>query len=302
MASLVIRKFLYLVIALVLYGLLAVQLVHCQTDTPEGWRLLVPVPAHITDFSVDEEGNLLVLDRQNRTLKRWLVGFDYDSSLTIGGAGLGTESFQQPLKILALNRQESWLLDGMNRRLTLFSFNLKPIRSVDFLDLDGGPGSGQIPHQLSPQSFTVSGTGEVFVLNRDDNQIYKFDRFGRLESVFGGTSYGQGSLFSPQDIFLTANHYICVPDGSDGRLMVFDNFGVFRYAVDFPAPYPLGYCAAGNEIMGWHPEGLISYERNTAKFTPKPTPPQLGTVRAAWVNRSKHLYVLAGEGIWQLIP
>jgi DNA-binding beta-propeller fold protein YncE len=186
---------------------------------------------------VDEEGNLLVLCRDANRLYKYLHSASYDSLISLGGNALGREGLNQPTELWAHDRQTTYVLDAGNRRLVLVNPNLRVVRYVDFL---ATPVSipGEPPLYITPAAVASNALGELFVLNQDDNRIFKFDRFGQFELVFGGPDWGEGRLLAPTQLLTNDRQWVYVSEPEQHRVLVFDNFGTFREPI--PVPDSLG--------------------------------------------------------------
>jgi len=189
-----------------------------------------------TALSVDEQGSLYLACPEANCLYK-LSGAKLDSILRIGGKGVGGESLNDPTDVLASNRLEVWVLDVDTRRLLLLNPNLKVLRYVDFMNLDQQFPGRQLPEQLNPTAFTLSAASELFVLNQDDNIVYKFDAFFRYETHFGGTAYGQGSLQTPNRLLAGPANSLYVLDTAAQTVQVFGNQGLYKHQLPLSLPF-----------------------------------------------------------------
>jgi len=186
------------------------------------------------DIELDEEDNFYLLDTRNHRLAKYYSNQGYDSMQTIGGKGLSGEGLNGPTRIRATNRQNLYLLDTQNRRLLICNTNLKILKEVNFLQMGSGSGTLDFDAQIWPVDMEIGGTGELFLLNQEDNKIYKVDLFGKLQTVFGGLDYGPGSLLNPSDMVMTEDNQLLVADSSQQTVKVFDLFGIYLYTIATP--------------------------------------------------------------------
>lgn len=194
------------------------------------------IPPKITEFDVDQEGNLYLLQTDKHRIHKYFEMTDYDSVQVIGGKGIGAEGFNFPTKITVPNRQSIWVLDQMNRRLVQLNTNLKVIAEVNFLTLESNLKSSGI-EDFWPISIAVGPTGELYFLNQEDIRIYKFRTNGTFERYFGGLDYGNGSLDEPWDIVVNGANQIFAVDSTNQQLSIFDLFGTYLYKLKFPLPF-----------------------------------------------------------------
>ncbi len=207
--------------------LLAVRLTAQQVTLRPAWYR--PLAHNASELAVDEEQNLILLDAVGNKLYKYLKGFNYDSMMVVGGAGTSGEGFIQPTQMRVPNRQKIMVLDYGNRRLVVLNTNLRVIREHSYDDIAVQTSTNNSQQYLFPASFDLAPTGELFILNTDDNSIYKFDAYGRLERAFGGAGYGSGSLFRPTDVRVSGDNVVFVPEPASQHIQVFDNFGTYQY-------------------------------------------------------------------------
>ena len=181
------------------------------------------------DIDIDDEGNILLIDPVQSQVFKFLKSSNYDSSIVIGGKNGREEGFLSLKKIVVKNRQNLYLLDDADRRIILLNTNLKIIGNTNFLDLNNNSNSFEDDEEIYPISFDISIAGEQYILNQQNNKVYKFNPFGKLENTFGGLDYGAGSLLEPVEVILSKDNFVYLTDTTNQQLTVFDNYGVYRY-------------------------------------------------------------------------
>lgn len=191
----------------------------------------LPISGKMTDIELDEEGNIYMLETSKHRLHKWFSHGGYDSVMIIGGKGVGGEGLNKPSQISVTNRQALYCLDLLNRRLLVFNTNLKIIKEVNFLTLEQNNRLGDQSYQIWPVGFEVAPTGDLFLLNQEDNKILKVDVFGRLQTSFGGLDYGDGSLPEPNQIIMNEQNLLFVTDTNTQEVKVFDLFGIYKYTI-----------------------------------------------------------------------
>lgn len=82
----------------------------------------------------------------------------------------------------------------------------------------------------SPERVAVAGTGDVYVLDRVSDEIYRFGPDGRFMDRFGGRGEGAESTSSPEDVAIDGRGRVYVSDLGEG-IRVFDAGG--RYIGEF---------------------------------------------------------------------
>ena len=97
-----------------------------------------------------------------------------------------------------------------------------------FVKYWGGPGSGNSAF-LNAQSVAVNmGTGNVYVVDRDNNRVQKFDANGTYLGKWGsGPSSDNGSFNSPYGVAVDTAGNVYVSDWGNNRVQKFDSNGNF---------------------------------------------------------------------------
>jgi hypothetical protein len=241
--------------------------------------LLRDLPA-MRSMAVDDEANIFLLDQSNRIYK-YLKLAGYDSALVMGGKSVRSEGFLNPTQLSTRNRQSLYLLDEGLQRIILFNPNLKIVQEIDFLSLNASRDVFMEGEAILPASFDIGPTGELFVLNGQDNKVYKIDLFGQIESSFGGPDYGEGSLFAPAQLQLTEDNRVLVSDTSEQLLQVYNLYGIFEGHIAPDAPFRWqDFCLAGNALCFYRGNALYLFDPRTEKgqFIRLPSSPSLQQV------------------------
>lgn len=239
-----------------------------------------------------------MLDPVRNRLYKYLKISQLDSVIRIGGKGIGREGLSNPTELAIPNRQATYVLDRDNRRILLLNTNLKILREIDFLNLSVRLASGSDVF-ITPESFAVNSTGELFVLNLDDNTIYKFDVQGRFEMQFGGVDYGAGSIYEPAFIAAVGNNRLGVLEPEANRILLFDRFGIFQYTLPLPksdTPWK-GFQAFGDVIIVYSEKLIWSWNllSKTSRFILQD---ELQPIFSAAL-RKEGLYVLFPGEVWR---
>jgi hypothetical protein len=245
-------------------------------------------------MAVDQEGNLLLLSSTQSRVCKLLARFDYDSTYCAGGPGATGEGFNRPTSIQLMNRQELFVLDPNSRRLVLLNVDLRWLREIDFEETPLRTQETEPPQYISPKAFAVGSTGELYVLNAEDNAVYKFDVYGRFERRFGGLNYGEGQLVRANELVVTSDQVVYVSDTAQQRVSVFDKFGVYQYALEPKLGFRWsGLRGLGADLLFFGQTRVAGYDlaRQRALVLKVPVGLQLRDVQ--W--RSGALYLL-GEG------
>ncbi|MEM7298449.1 MAG: hypothetical protein AAF391_09315, partial [Bacteroidota bacterium] len=156
---------------------------------------------------------------------RYLPLNNYDSLLSIGGAGNRENGFLEIQKISLPNRQQLYALDVSQQEISILNQDLKIVRRFSFWNQNDFLSQAE-PVQAS--NFAVGQSGDLFMLNDLDNKIYVYNVFGELILNMGGNDYGPGNLMKPVDLWLNSNNLLYVLEGRSKEIKVFDNQGTFQ--------------------------------------------------------------------------
>ncbi len=219
----------------------------------------------LIDFELDSEGNILILDGKNR-LRKYLAASQYDSSIVVGGQGVREEGFLNPSKIVARNRQSVYVLDKGLQRIGLFNTNLKLMGETNFLQIANLGDWLEYGESILPLSFDINAAGEQFILNGQDNRVYRLGTFGTIAKAFGGSDYGEGSLFAPIDLQIRANNDIWISDTSEQKLMVYNLYGIFQETIHAPTDFRWKhFLIEGNSLLLYNSHKLFVYDIRSQK-------------------------------------
>ncbi len=243
---------------------------------------------------VDGEGNIFLLSPEKRQIYKLLFASNYDSLIFLGGASAREDGLLHPIDIRSKNRQRIYVLDDASRKLILFNTNLKVLQSFDFLSLSDDIESND---EVFPIAFDLSPTGELFVLNQWDNQILRFSNQLNPNGKFGGTNYGEGSLFDPIYLEVDDKQFIHVWDREPQAILVYSLYGILEYRIDLPESWKGDdFQILGEYILSHYKNALHIYHKPTRSFRQldlSPLPPVIDLA----ANR-QHFYFLTTKGIY----
>jgi YD repeat-containing protein len=120
----------------------------------------------------------------------------------------------------------------------------KPSYSSSFGAL--GSGDGQLK---TPGDLTVDTAGNLWVVDKGNNRIEKFDSSGKFLAKFGSLGPGNGQFNRPTSIAIASNGDLLIADAGNGRIECFSSAGT--YLSQFGAK------GTGNgQFAGSGPEGI----------------------------------------------
>lgn len=181
----------------------------------------VMTPSSVT---VDPAGNVYVADTGNNRIQQYTMNGQYIRSL--GGFGFNAQQFNQPMDVVATGL-DVYVADTQNRRIQRFD------RRMNFLGaLSSASGQDDIENTFGfPRGIALSGIGDIYFTDIENEEVVKMNTSGRIEVRFGGFSDGRGRLRSPAGIAVDRTGRIYVADTGNDRVAVFDAFGGYLRAV-----------------------------------------------------------------------
>ncbi len=165
------------------------------------------------------DGSVFVVDRgANRVIR-------FNSELMpenqIGGYGLSGESLNHPTFVVIDNELNIYVSDENNRRVVRFDARLNYVDDIRFADEED-------PFKFGyPSGIGVTSHGEVWIADREKNQLCIFNNIGRFDKFLGDFGSPEGQLANPEKIMtaISGKFYVC--DAGQRRLVVYDEFGNF---------------------------------------------------------------------------
>ena len=162
-------------------------------------------------------GALYLLDSGNKRVI-WL-----DSRFTpirdYRGQGGISGSFSEPKYLTVDNEQYVWISDAGHRKLVQCSDKLEYVGETDLGGVDAGQNFGH------PAGIAVTGFGDIWVADSDNNRIAVFDAQGQIDFIVGDFGYPGGALRRPAKLLLDRHDRIIVCDSDNRRIVTYDDRG-----------------------------------------------------------------------------
>lgn len=168
-----------------------------------------------SSFAITMNGIIYVTDSyKNELYKLDTLG----NVLTfIGGYGWDTSQFDDPVDVFA-TPLNVYVADKNNNRIQIFDKDLNFL-SV-FTTSDNTDNNFAFGY---PTSVGVSGQGDMFILDSDNDRILKYDLSGNFSQEIGGVDAGEFSISSPIKFAVSKNGNVFVLESS--YVDVFDQYG-----------------------------------------------------------------------------
>ena len=135
----------------------------------------------------------------------------------IGGYGWATSQFDDPVDVFA-TPLNVYVADKNNNRIQIFDKDLNFL-SV-FTTSDNTDNNFTFGY---PTSVGVSGQGDMFILDSDNDRILKYDLSGNFSQEIGGVDAGEFSISNPIKFAVSKGGNIFVLES--GYVDVFDQYG-----------------------------------------------------------------------------
>ncbi len=178
---------------------------------------------------VDADGNVYIVDRGNNRLLK----FSRDEFVReVGGFGNQGDQLDDPRDVDASTTLSVLVADYNNERIVHFDRNLNFVAAYN-----GQIGDGPVIFQRV-RSVAFSTQYDIFLLDDDDRQVVKLDRFGQPALYFGGPEETYGQLLNPFQLTV-GNEQVFVSDPGQQVIMVYDYLGNFVRAVQIEGLVPL---------------------------------------------------------------
>ncbi len=112
----------------------------------------------------------------------------------------------------------------------------------------GSAGTGEGKFER-PQGDAVDGEGNVWVVDKTNNRVEKFDSGGKFLMQFGTTGSGNGQMSDPRDIAIAPNGTLWISEAGNHRLQQFTATGQFVRTITYSGlntPWGVATDSSGN--------------------------------------------------------
>ncbi len=178
-------------------------------------------------IAVNDDGTLFVVDSRNNRIQLFDLRGKFLKS--VGGFGFEPDQFDMPSDIWVKSLLNIYVADYNNRRLQRYD------RQMNYLaELVSDPNWSEEYRFGEVLSCALNSQNDLFILDHLENKVIKLNRNGQPERFFGTYESGQGELQEPIQLDILKNQWVIISDISRKAIIIFDFFGTFIRAVNFP--------------------------------------------------------------------
>jgi DNA-binding beta-propeller fold protein YncE len=170
------------------------------------------------DIAVNRVKEIFIADYGNDRLVKLDSTFTFKTEL--GGFGASDYSLNGPLSIAVDNVSNLYLIDSGNARVLRFD------RRLNFISDERGFIRTQQYNFIRPSAIEVTDRGDIYIGDEGLGACFKLDPFLIYIHEFGNRGTPQ-EVGYPSDIEYGKDDRVYVADSEYGRIMVFDDFGMF---------------------------------------------------------------------------
>ena len=184
----------------------------------------------------DEKGKIYLSDSENSRIIRF--SSQLVPELDIGGFGKQAGLLNKPAFLTFDNGLNLVVSNEQNRRLSRYTLQLNFVEDIIFDDEEDPLRFGL------PSGVAFTDYGEMWVADRENNQIAIFASDGKFEKMLGEFGYTGGELASPEKIIKDKAGNFIVCDAGNGRLVFYDDYGNFLREIShdkFEYPIAVAY-------------------------------------------------------------
>jgi RHS repeat-associated protein len=257
--------------------------------------------AHPADVAIDASGNFWVIDKENNRIEEFDAAGKFIRTAGSKGSGAGQLISPSAIAIDSLGKID--VTDTGNNRVAQFNEKGEFVEvfgtNVNKTKVEaggtaleknrctassgnvcqagaGGSAEGEI---AEPIGITTTGSQNMFVVERKNNRVEKFNPQAELLAKFGSSGTGNGQLKEPTAIAYTAagSGHLWVADTGNNRIEEFTTSYTFSMTVgkegtgngEFKAPDAIEANAEGNVWVGDQNNNRIQEFNSSGKYLAK---------------------------------
>ncbi|MDF2946593.1 MAG: repeat containing protein [Bacillales bacterium] len=204
---------------------------------PKGNEMRNPI-----DLAVSNDGTVYVTDSDNHRIQIFKNNGEYIGKF--GEFGDKKNEFDYPVGVAVNSQNEVFVAELNNMRISVYDKKGKFLRFFDTKDKMNNEKFGIIP-----TAMTIDSKDNVYIIDKTDQTVKRFNKDGFLELRFGGIGKGRGQFQYPLGIHVNKKGDIFVTDTGNNRIQVFDKSGKNILVTDKKINTPSGIFADDKGLM-----------------------------------------------------
>lgn len=198
----------------------------------------------VTGASFDTSGNVFVADYYNSRIQKFDSNLDFVTK--VGNQGTGNLQFTWPSDVAVAGDDGVWVVDTYNHRIKKMSNNLASMLYTSQVGGSSGSANGSFNR---PSAIAIDGDGFLYVADRNNNRVQKFQSngtyvtkwgsYGTTDGLFDNTTYG---------IAVDAGGNIWTLDSNSRRLQKFSNTGTWMQTITLPSGSATGSVSSPKQL------------------------------------------------------
>ncbi len=178
---------------------------------------------HPDEIEIDKLGGVWIGDQDNNRIQQFDLSAQFKGKFGSSGTGQGQFSLAYPLGIAADSKGHLYVADVNNHRIQQW---LVPVEKPAYASSFGTGGSGDGQQKKAPADLARAGNS-LWVVDKGNNRIQKFDTSGKYLATFGSFGSGDGQFNQPTSIAVDRDGNLLVVDSANNRIQKFDPSGQF---------------------------------------------------------------------------
>ena len=193
------------------------------------------------DVCFDSKGFLYIADSGNHRIQK-MNATTNEIFLTWGEYGTNDGEFINPISIAADTNNNIFVISGQRiQKFTEEGIHLSTIHTINN------------PHISSPIAIDVDSENYMYILDDEDDYIYKLNTTGEIICSWGGWGNNYGAFDYPTGIGIDTNDNVYIADRWNGRIQIFSSNGAFKNSYDVSLPQDVEIDANNNMIVSHGP-------------------------------------------------
>jgi len=203
---------------------------------------------------IDAQGNIWTVDAQSSMIYKFTPQGQKLMEISVGGQPDGKTGFLGTTDIAFAPNGHLYISDGYgNARILEYTADGKRLR--EWGSAGTGPGQFRQPH-----SIAIDNQGIVYVADRQNGRLQRFDLKGRCLGEWANLGMVTGVVFSNGELWIGTQQRN-EPTGSDGWIMKIDQKTgqILGYVESSHAHHVLNVAASGDVLTGARPDIVLRF-------------------------------------------